>query len=272
MIYFPHAKINLGLQVIEKREDGFHNIVTGLFPIGWCDILEIIEKPELSFRTSGLKIPGDDRDNLCIKAYHLVKMQFDIPPVYIHLHKVVPIGAGLGGGSSDAVFTLKALNQIFELGISPDQLKQMAGELGSDCAFFIKGVPALATGIGDQLAKIDIAPPGKYLVVVTPPVKVDTGLAYKLLSPRKPDIDLKEALNSHRDQWSELITNDFEGPIFEKYPAIKQIKQILLEAGATYACMSGSGSSVFGFFDKEQDFDNWFGTDHQVWVQSFSSV
>ena len=122
MIYFPHAKINLGLQVIEKREDGFHNIISGLYPIGWCDILEIIEKPALSFRVTGLDIPGEDRDNLCLKAYHLVKDKFDIPAVYIHLHKVVPIGAGLGGGSSDAAFTLLGLNQSFQLGMSMEQL------------------------------------------------------------------------------------------------------------------------------------------------------
>ena len=268
MIYFPHAKINLGLQVIEKRDDGFHNIVSGLYPINWCDILEIIEKPELSFRVSGLDIPGNEHENLCLKAYHLVKQQFDIPPVYIHLHKVVPIGAGLGGGSSDAAFTLKGLNQIFELGIAQDQLKQMAGELGSDCAFFIDSKPALATGVGDQLEEIEVAVPGKYLVVVTPPVQVNTGAAYKMLTPKKPEVDLKKVLNSPGDIWSDLIANDFEGPIFEMYPIIAQIKETLLTRGATYASMSGSGSSVYGFFDKEPlEVKHWFGVGYTAWGQ-----
>ena len=266
MIYFPHAKINLGLQVIEKREDGFHNIISGIYPIGWCDILEIIENPALSFRVTGLDIPGDDRDNLCLKAYHLVKDKFDIPPVYIHLHKVVPIGAGLGGGSSDAAFTLLGLNQSFQLGMSVEQLKQMAAKLGSDCAFFIQGEPALATGLGDQLEKIKVAIPGKYLMVVTPPVQVNTGTAYSMLTPKQPTVDLRTAL--HTSQWPGSVTNDFEGAIFQKYPVIAGVKNTLLDAGANYASMSGSGSSVYGFFDEEPlEGENWFGSEYMVWRQ-----
>lgn len=266
MIYFPHAKINLGLQVIEKREDGFHNIISGLYPIGWCDILEIIEKPALSFRVTGLDIPGEDRDNLCLKAYHLVKDEFDIPSVYIHLHKVVPIGAGLGGGSSDAAFTLLGLNQSFQLGMSVEQLKQMAARLGSDCAFFIQGEPGLATGLGDQLEKMEVAIPGKYLMVVTPPVQVNTGAAYNMLTPKQPVVNLRTALNT--SQWSGSVTNDFEGPIFQKYPVIAGVKNTLLDAGANYASMSGSGSSVYGFFDEEPlGSEDWFGSEYMVWRQ-----
>ena len=269
MIYFPHAKINLGLQVIEKRKDGFHNIVSGLYPIGWCDILEIIEKPQLSFRATGLDIPGDEEHNLCLKAYRRLKQQFDIPPVYIHLHKVVPIGAGLGGGSADAAFTLKGLNQIFSLGIPQTQLKKIAAELGSDCPFFIDGHPSLATGVGDQLDEIEVSVPGEYLVVITPPVQVNTGLAYSMLTPKKPDINLKRALTKPGDGWSGSIKNDFEGPIFDSHPVIQKAKEILLDQGANYASMSGSGSSVFGFFDEDPgEVEGWFGPEYMVFRQA----
>jgi len=267
MVLFPHAKINLGLQVIEKRQDGFHNIVSCFYPIGWCDVLEIIEKPELTFKATGLDIPGHRNQNLCLKAYHLLREQFHLSPVYIHLHKVIPIGAGLGGGSSDAAFMLKGLDRLFSLSLSPQELKELAAALGSDCAFFIESRPALATGKGEQLEEIEISAPGKYLVVVTPPVQVDTGAAYGMLTPKKPAVDLREALSSPPGQWSGLITNDFEGPVFDRYPAIGRIKQTLLEAGAVYASMSGSGSSVYGFFDQEQECEGWFGSDHLTWVQ-----
>lgn len=268
MVIFPHAKINLGLQVIEKRQDRFHNIVSCFYPIGWCDVLEIIEKPELSFRATGLDIPGNSNDNLCLKAYHLLQERFNLPPVYIHLHKVIPIGAGLGGGSSDGAFMLKGLNQLFDLDLSQQELKVLAATLGSDCAFFIEDKPALATGKGERLEEIEIALKGKYLVVVAPPIQVNTGAAYSMLKPKKPAVDLREALNRPPDQWSELITNDFEGPVFEKYPAIRQVKKALLEAGAVYASMSGSGSSVYGVFDEEQDFEGWFEEGYLVWGQS----
>lgn len=267
MVLFPHAKINLGLQVIEKRQDGFHNIVSCFYPIGWCDVLEIIEKPELSFRATGLNIPGNSTDNLCLKAYHLMRERFDIPAVYIHLHKVIPIGAGLGGGSANATFMLKGLNQLFDRSLSNHQLKALAATLGSDCAFFIEGKPTLATGKGELLEEIEISVPGKYLVVVTPPLQVDTRAAYAMLTPRKHAVDLREALNNQPAKWSGSVNNDFEGPVFEKYPEIAQVKETLLGAGATYASMSGTGSSVYGFFEEEQDFQSWFRTDYLVWVQ-----
>lgn len=272
MVLFPHAKINLGLQVIEKRQDGFHNIVSCFYPIGWCDVLEIIEKPELSFRATGLNIPGNSTDNLCLKAYHLMRERFDIPPVYIHLHKVIPIGSGLGGGSANAAFLLKGLNQLFDLSLSNHQLKALAAALGSDCAFFIEGKPMLATGKGELLEEIEISVPGKYLVVVTPPLQVNTGEAYSMLTPREPVVDLREALNSKSGQWTALIANDFEGPVFEKYPEIGHVKETLIARGAVYASLSGSGSSVYGFFEEEQDFESWFGTDHLVWVQEIKAL
>ena len=266
MVLFPHAKINLGLQVIEKRQDGFHNIVSCFYPIGWCDVLEIIAKPQLTFRTTGLEIPGNSYDNLCLKAYHLLQERFNLPTVYIHLHKVIPIGAGLGGGSSDGAFMLKGLNQLFDLSLSQQGLKELAAELGSDCAFFIEDKPVLATGKGEQLDEIEITLPGNYLVVVTPPIQVDTGGAYGMLTPKIPAVNLREVLNQS-GQWAGSVTNDFEIPVFEKYPVIAQVKETLLEAGALYASMSGSGSSVYGFFEEEQDYEGWFGKGYLVWGQ-----
>lgn len=269
MVFFPHAKINLGLQVIKKRHDGFHNIISCLYPIQWCDVLEILEKPKLSLTTTGLEIPGNPQDNLCLKAYHLVKELNDIPPVHIHLHKAVPIGAGLGGGSSDAAFTLKGLQQKFDLPLSSQELKQLASQLGGDCAFFIDGTPALATGVGNQLERIDLSlPKGGHLVVVTPPLQVNTGKAYALLTPKDPATDLKQALKADLSQWPKLITNDFEGPVFEQFPQIARIKETLLAKGAIYASLSGSGSSVYGIFEEEQECREWFGPDFRVWQEA----
>ena len=245
MVVFPHAKINLGLQVVEKRHDGFHNIVSGLYPIGWSDVLEILPAEQLSFKSTGLEIPGNHQDNLCIKAYQLLKETHDIPPVMIHLHKVIPMGAGLGGGSSDAAFTLKGLNQLFTLELSDAILEQMAARLGGDCAFFIQGKPALATEKGDHLTRPLPGLPNGYLVVVTPPVQVNTAHAYSMIRPATPTIDLRKALDQPPGQWQQLIKNDFELPVFEKYPEIARLKSTLIDKGAFYASMSGSGSSVF---------------------------
>lgn len=267
MVLFPYAKINLGLQVVEKRHDGFHNIISGLYPIGWSDVLEILEADELSFRSTGLAIPGDASSNLCLQAYQLIKESYNISPVYIHLHKVVPIGAGLGGGSSDAAFTLKGLNQLFDLSLSGQELKKLAAKIGSDCAFFVDGKPALATGKGDQLEEINIPDPGKYLVVVTPPVQVNTGEAYGMINPKPAENNLAKALSEDPSGWQQLIVNDFEVAVFKRYPAIADIKTSLMEKGAIYASMSGSGSSVFGIFKEEFDFKSWFGLDYKIWMQ-----
>ncbi len=271
MILFPHAKINLGLQVVEKRQDGFHNIISCLYPIGWCDVLEIIEKPEFSFRSTGLDIPGTGQENLCTRAYQLIKEEFDIPPVYIHLHKIIPIGAGLGGGSSDAAFTLKGLNQLFGLSIPNQELKRLAAELGSDCAFFIDGNPTLATGTGDQFQPIQINMPKGYLVVVTPPVHVDTGMAYQRLNPKPSDIDLKKSLGLSPDQWQSRIINDFEVPVSDHEPAIARVKGTLMSKGALFTSLSGSGSSVYGIFKDEKPWRSWFETTYRVWEQKIGS-
>jgi 4-diphosphocytidyl-2-C-methyl-D-erythritol kinase len=267
MVLFPHAKVNLGLQVIEKRFDGFHNIVSCLYPINWCDVLEILKKPQFKFSTSGLDIPGDPGHNLCVKAYQLIRGRFKIPPVHIHLHKVVPIGAGLGGGSADAAFTLVGLRDMFDLPLSQIELGQLAANLGSDCAFFINSKPSLATGTGDELEPIILSMPDGYLVVVTPPIQVNTGKAYSMLTPNTPSYDLKESLGANLSDWPNLIINDFERPIFEQFPAIAEVKKVLLEHGASFASLSGSGSSVFGIFDEIQPWREWFDKNYMIWEQ-----
>ena len=269
MVLFPHAKINLGLQVTEKRNDGFHDIISCLYPIGWCDVLELIEKEDLRFTSSGLDIPGSPEDNLCIKAYHLIKNKFDIPPVHIHLHKVVPIGAGLAGGSSDAVFTLIGLRKMFDLTLSETSLHQMASKLGSDCVFFIEGKPVMASGKGDELEDIELSLPDAHLVVVTPPVQVNTGNAYSMLTPAPPSNNLRKALTGNISQWQRLITNDFEGPVFRQFPLIAKVKDVLLKEGALFASLSGSGSSVFGIFKDKKPWRSWFDDDYSVWEQTF---
>jgi 4-diphosphocytidyl-2-C-methyl-D-erythritol kinase len=267
MVLFPHAKINLGLQVIKKRHDGLHNIVSCIYPIGWCDILEIIVGAELSFTGSGLEIPGDPNDNLCLQAYHLLKESFDLPPVHMHLHKAIPIGAGLGGGSSDAAFTLKGLRELFDLPLADFELERYASDLGSDCPFFIGDQAAIATGIGDQLERIELDLSDLYLLVVTPPVHVNTGEAYGMLTPKKAEHDLKSHLRRPPAEWTKLVINDFEGPIFAKDPLISDIKEKMLAKGAIYSSLSGSGSSVYGIFEESLEVAQWFPEDHLIWTQ-----
>ena len=267
MVLFPHAKINLGLQVVKKRHDGLHNIISCIYPIGWCDILEIIEGAELSFTGSGLEIPGDPNDNLCFQAYQLLKENFDLPPVHMHLHKAIPIGAGLGGGSSDAASTLKGLRELFDLPLADFELERYASELGSDCAFFIGNQAAIATGIGDQLERIEIDLSNFHLLVVTPPIHVNTGEAYGMLTPEHNEHDLKLGLMKPPTEWHQSITNDFEVPIFAKYPLVSGIKEKMLAKGAIYSSLSGSGSSVYGIFEEPLEVDNWFPEDHHIWTQ-----
>ncbi len=269
MIMFPHAKINLGLQVIEKRLDGFHNIVSCLYPIKWCDVLEIIEDNEQRFSSSGLDIPGNPDENLCLKAYHLLKDIFDIPPVCIHLHKVVPIGAGLGGGSADATFTLLGLRKMFNLPLSENEMRRLASKLGSDCSFFIKGKSMMVAGKGDQLEEIELSWPNSHLIIVTPPIQVNTRKAYSMLIPAVPSVNLKNALTSKVSHWSGTINNDFEGPVFQHFPLIAKIKEVLLAQGAIYASLSGSGSSVYGIFKNKRSGRSWFDDDYSVWEQAF---
>jgi 4-diphosphocytidyl-2-C-methyl-D-erythritol kinase len=201
MITFPNAKINIGLQIIQKRPDGFHDIASCFYPVGWADALEIVEAETFSFSSSGIDIPGDVNKNLCVKAYDLLKADFDLPPVAMHLLKNVPIGAGMGGGSADAAFALKLLNDKFELKISTENLENHARHLGSDCAFFVQNRPMYCFDKGDQFANIEIDIKGKYLALIYPNLHISTAEAYAGVKPQKPKIDLREVLKQPISDW-----------------------------------------------------------------------
>jgi len=250
MVSFPGCKINLGLHVIRKRADGFHELETCFYPVPWQDILEIVQASTLAFTSSGIAIPGAEADNLCLRAYHLLKADFDLPPVHIHLHKILPMGAGLGGGSADGAHTLRMLNTLFNLGLSTEALAAYAAKLGSDCAFFIYETPQLGTGRGEILDPIAVSLKGKFLLLVKPDIHVSTAEAYSGVTPRQPEHNLREILeNQPIETWKETVRNDFEASVFSKYPAIEQVKQSLYSTGALYAAMSGSGATVFGIFN-----------------------
>ncbi len=258
MVNFPNAKINIGLNIVGKRSDGFHDIVSCFYPIGWADALEILPQPNLhdqvvSFTSSGLTIPGDEGSNLCLKAYHLLAKDFTLPPVSIHLLKAVPIGAGLGGGSADAAFTIKALNQLFSLNISTEMQQQYARSLGSDCAFFIENKPSYCFGKGDQFEEIPMRLTGKWILLVNPSLHISTAEAYSGITPRVPDQDLRELLQNPIGQWRDFVRNDFEENLFKNHSVLPRIKEKIYDLGAQYASMSGSGSTVYGIFDQEPD-------------------
>lgn len=254
MIVFPNAKINLGLKVLEKRHDGFHNIETIFYPVGLSDVLEIIPAIDgiFSFTSTGLPIPGDIQNNLCLKAYHLLFSIFHLPPVSIHLHKVIPPGAGLGGGSSDGAFTIKLLNDLFLLELSNDQMTNYARNLGSDCAFFIVNKPVFAFDKGDQFEPLDLDLTGYRIEVVTPDIHVSTAEAYSMIDLQAKswthDSPLKEMIRKPIVEWKKILINDFEKPVFNKYPELERIKQDLYNQGALYVSITGSGSGIFGVF------------------------
>ena len=258
MVAFPHAKINLGLQIIFKRSDGYHNIDTCFYPIKLADILEVVPSNEFSFTQSGLEISGNADDTLCIKAYHLLKKDFTFGEAKIHLHKIIPIGAGLGGGSSDGAFTLRLLNQVFDLKISKEKLKTYASQLGSDCSFFTEDDPKIGTGRGEILNSTSLNLKNYFLVLVKPEIHVSTADAYAGISPLSGRSPVEEVLKLPIGKWKGNLTNDFEQTIFKKYPIIESIKEKFYSSGALYASMSGSGASVFGIFDKQIDLKNHF--------------
>lgn len=264
MIIYPNAKINLGLHVIEKRGDGFHNIESVFYPVAWQDMLEVLPDPSkengVTFSSSGILIPGDVNDNLCVKAYELISKEYPMPAVKVHLHKIIPIGAGLGGGSSDAAFFIKALNEIFELNLAWGELHHYAKQLGADCSFFITNRPVLAEGKGDQLESIAVSLKGKHVAIVYPGIHVNTGEAYNGITPSKPAIALENLIvETPLEKWKNVLVNDFEKTVFEKYPAIKALKEKMYDHGAIYSAMSGSGSAVFGIFENEIDLKGSFG-------------
>lgn len=252
MVFFPCCKINLGLDILWRREDGYHDIETVMFPVrGLCDILEIVPsgRDGVEFSSSGLAVDCRTEDNLCVRAYRAVEARYGIGGVKIHLHKVVPFGAGLGGGSADAAYTVKGLSQVFGLGLGEEAVKEIAAGLGSDTVFFAGDGPALSSGRGDTLAPVSVDNiRGMLLVIVKPPVGVSTAAAYASVTPAVPKVPLERRIAMPVERWREGLKNDFEGPVFAAHPQIARIKEALYGAGAVYASMSGSGSAVFGLF------------------------
>ncbi|MDX2189107.1 MAG: 4-(cytidine 5'-diphospho)-2-C-methyl-D-erythritol kinase [Bacteroidota bacterium] len=270
MILFSNSKINIGLNIINKREDGYHNIETCFAPIGWSDILEIIPSDKLIFSTTGIPIPGNTNENLCLKAYYIIARNYKIPPVKIHLHKIVPIGAGLGGGSSNAAFVLKGLNQMFELGIKEPQLIEYASTMGSDCAFFVKNKLQFATGKGDDFSDLSVNVGKKYLTLIYPNFHISTPEAYKGCEPRGNSYNLSLNILQPISEWRNLIQNDFEKTILLKYPVLQNIKNELYKKGAIYASMSGSGSTMFGVFEFEPNIDDFISDNYLVWKEQIT--
>ena len=255
MICFPTCKINLGLRITQKRADGFHTLETVFFPLSLTDALEIIIADEettapLTFTSSGLAVNGDTSDNLCCKAYWLLKNDYPaIPSIKMHLHKNIPMGAGLGGGSSDGAFTLTLLNQLFDLQIPGDNLMQYALTLGSDCPFFILNRPAFATGRGEILTPTNVNLDGYSIVIVNPGIGISTKTAFSFITPNQPSTHIPDILQMPIRAWKDTLINDFEAPIFQAYPELENIKQTLYQKGAVYAAMTGTGSTVYGIFE-----------------------
>lgn len=253
MVTFPNSKINLGLYIINKREDGFHNLETVFLPLAFTDVLELVktenaEQP-CALTVYGLPVEGDVENNLCVKAYYLLKKDFpQITSVHIHLLKNIFMGAGLGGGSADAAFTLKTLNDIFHLQLTDEALMNYALQLGSDCPFFILNKPCFATSRGENLSPVNLNFSGYKVLLVNPSIHINTGWAFKQIQPQKPASSLQESIQQPIENWKHLITNDFEGPVCKQHPVIQQIKNLLYINGSVYASMTGSGSTVYGLF------------------------
>ncbi len=257
MIYYPNCKINLGLNILNRRADGYHNLETVFYPVPLCDILEISEgkrgaQGHLQFTAGGLPIP-DQAPNLCIRAFDLLRADFDFPFTLIHLCKRIPVGAGLGGGSSDAAFVLKGLNEIYDLGLRPDELRRYAGQLGSDCSFFIDNEPVFATQQGNCFHPTEVDLKGWNLVLVNPNIHVGTTEAYACVDANPDGRDLRRHIRYPVTKWKKRIFNDFEGSVFPLHPQIDLLKDKLYSVGAVYASMSGSGSTCFGLFRNEMD-------------------
>ncbi len=254
MVVFPNCKINLGLHITRKREDGYHDLETIFYPIQVTDIIEFIKAPIFSFQSTGQPVNGNPNHNLCVKAYDLLKSRFPLlPGIKVHLHKAIPMGAGLGGGSSDAAFLLKTLNDYFFLGLVHEQLVDLSLQLGSDCPFFISNVPCIGTGRGEILEPVDLNLAGYHVVLVYPGIIVSTADAFSGIKPGIPQHSVRSNIVEPIDTWKEWMVNDFETSVFQKFPVIGKIKVQLYEAGAVYASMSGSGSACFGIFKTPVD-------------------
>lgn len=254
MVTFPNAKINIGLNITAKRADGYHDIETLFYPVGWKDILEIVpsDGTKTTLTVSGRKVDCDPEKNLVMKAYRVLNKYVGLPPCEMFLHKVIPDGAGLGGGSSDAAFTLRMLNEMFSLNFTPAKLASIAEEIGADCPFFIYNRPMIATGVGTDLKESDLNLSGKRIVIIKPPFSISTKEAYSGCRPQKSPRVLKELLTEDIADWQNLIKNDFENTLNQKYPEILRIINQLKAAGSIYSSLSGSGSAVYGIFDSDK--------------------
>jgi 4-diphosphocytidyl-2-C-methyl-D-erythritol kinase len=260
MLVFPNAKINIGLYITDKRQDGYHNLQTLFYPVDFKDMLEIIDHPDgkedIILSQSGLAINGSSEQNLCIKAYRMLKTKFpDLPPIKLYLHKQIPMGAGLGGGSSDGAFMLQMLNNKFKLGIKQDLLLDYALQLGSDAPFFIYNKPCIASGRGEQLQPISLDLSPYTILIVNPGIHVSTAQAFSWIHPQQPKLNLSAIATIPVSDWKLYFKNDFEAPVSAQYPEIAYLKSLLYEKGAIYASMSGSGSTVYGLFEKNMHMD-----------------
>ena len=251
MIQFPNCKINLGLSILAKRADGYHELETVFYPIAITDALEILPADHLFMTQSGIAVPGDPAQNLCLKAYHLLKKDFpQLPPVQMHLHKNIPMGAGLGGGSSDGTAALLILNQQFTLGLNESQLIHYASQLGSDCPFFVYNKACHATGRGEILTPIALDLSNYQFLLVHPGIHISTAWAFQQLNPQTKSENIKAIIEKPIAEWKDCLINDFEMAVFKAEPTLLEIKSTLYQLGAIYASMSGSGSSLFGIFPK----------------------
>ena len=253
MITFPNAKINLGLNIVEKRPDGYHNLETIFYPINLQDALEVTRREnndkEYTLHISGSPLEGEPEDNLVVKAYKLLKKDYPgLLPVDIHMYKHIPAGAGLGGGSSDAACMIKLLNDKFSLGLSTERMEEYAVKLGADCSFFIRNKPVFATGIGNLFEPVELSLKGYHIILIKPDIFVSTRDAFAEIKPVRPAVSLKEIVKQPMETWKNSMKNDFEDSVFKKFPEIAAIEDELYDLGAVYAAMSGSGSSVYGIF------------------------
>ncbi len=256
MLVFPKAKINLGLKITGKRPDGYHDIETVFYPVGLTDALELVSDPKRSgdrLTVTGSELPGMKEDNIVLRAVSKLREVYPIPFLNIHLHKIIPAGAGLGGGSSDAAFMIRALNKMFCLSLNPDELRAIVARLGSDCPFFIDCQPAFASGRGEILAPVDKVLDGFYTVLLNPGISISTKEAYENCMPAIPERSLRKLIDIPVSEWKDLIVNDFERTVFISHPEIKYMKQTLYSSGAIYSSMSGSGSTVYGIFNEKPD-------------------
>lgn len=252
MLFYPPCKVNLGLQVLNKRPDGYHNINTVMIPIKYHDIIEIVPAHHFSFSSSGVEFETSSGDNLCIKAYHLFQEKTNATQHFqLHLHKQIPIGSGLGGGSSDAAYTLLALNALRNNILNQSELKQLATQLGSDCPFFLHSVPQYCTGRGEIMENIFLQLDGYWITLFFPGIFISTAEAYQHCIPQSHEQSTKNVVQKSIHLWKDNLTNDFEGSIFTRYPTLKLLKEELYQAGATYASLSGSGSTVYGLFKEK---------------------